>query len=143
MLFLFSFLCFIKKLIFLLITLITLTSVSYASFPVTENTQSVVIETSRKVPMSDNLKILLLSLVPILAAMLISIISSVATGTGLLETFICLIAFLSCIYSLYLNFKTDIAFWDFRNYIALILGLGLGILSFMMTVLIFAYGGWN
>tara|TARA_B110000196_G_C20690764_1_gene450731 strand:- start:125 stop:526 length:402 start_codon:yes stop_codon:yes gene_type:complete len=132
-----------KKLIFLLITLITLTSVSYASFPVTENTQSVVIETSRKVPMSDNLKILLLSLVPILAAMLISIISSVATGTGLLETFICLIAFLSCIYSLYLNFKTDIAFWDFRNYIALILGLGLGILSFMMTVLIFAYGGWN
>jgi len=132
-----------KKLIFLLITIITLTSVSYASFPVTENTQSVVVETSRKVPMSDNLKILLLSLVPILAAMLISIISSVATGTGLLETFICLIAFLSCIYSLYLNFTTDIAFWDFRNYIALILGLGLGILSFMMTVLIFAYGGWN
>jgi hypothetical protein len=34
-----------KKIIFLLITLTTLTNVSYASFPVTENTQTEVVET--------------------------------------------------------------------------------------------------
>ena len=111
-----------KKLILTLIALSTFTNVSYASFPVTENTQTAVIETSRRTPLSDNAKILLLSLVFIPAGILGSILLSAGSAffwRGVLLA----ISILSVIYSLYLNFTTDIVFWDWRNYLALIITL--------------------
>jgi hypothetical protein len=109
-----------KKL--LLITLTTFTIVSYASFPVTENTQTAVIETSRRAPLSDNAKILLLSLVFIPAGILGSILLS-AGSAFFWRSVLLAISMLSVIYSLYLNFTTDIVFWDWRNYLALIITL--------------------
>ena len=111
-----------KKLLLLLIMLTLFTNVSYASFPVTENTQTEVIETSRRTPLSDNAKILLLSLVFIPAGILGSILLSFGSAFfwgGVLLA----ISMLSAIYSLYLNFTTDIVFWDWRNYLALIITL--------------------
>ena len=111
-----------KKLLLLLIMLTLFTNVSYASFPVTENTQTEVIETSRRTPLSDNAKILLLSLVFIPAGILVSILLSFGSAffwRGVLLA----ISMLSAIYSLYLNFTTDIVFWDWRNYLALIITL--------------------
>jgi hypothetical protein len=43
--FLILFLCFMRKLLLLLVTLITFTNVSYASFPVNQNTQTEIVET--------------------------------------------------------------------------------------------------
>ena len=62
--------------------------------------------------MDDNLKILLLSLVPIPAAILgVAFFSGGSIGF-VLGIIVGAIAVLSPIYSLYLNFTTDIFYWD-------------------------------
>ena len=59
-----------KKLLLISLTLFIIHNISYASFPVIEKTQTEIIETPRKIPLTDNAKILLLSLVPIPAAII-------------------------------------------------------------------------
>ena len=59
-----------KKLLFLLITLITFNNLSYASLPVTKDIQTKNFEITPNPTVSDNSKILLYSLVPIPAAIL-------------------------------------------------------------------------
>ena len=130
-----------KKMILLLITLITLMNVSYASFPVTENTQANIIEIPRRIPMDDNLKILLLSLVPIPAAIIGAILFSAGSIGFVLGIVVAAIAFGSAIYSLYLNFTTNISFWDWKNYLAVITALLLGFLTFGFSAIIITFGG--
>jgi hypothetical protein len=130
-----------KKLILLLITITILTNISYASFPVTENTQTEVIETSRRTPLSDNAKILFLSLVPIPAAILGAIFFAAGSIGFVLGIIVGAIAVFSAIYSLYLNFTTDIVFWDWRNYLAIFTALVLGALALVWTLIIIAFGG--
>ena len=130
-----------KKLLLLLITLTTLTNVSYASFPVTENTQANIIEIPRRIPMDDNLKILLLSLVPIPAAIIGAILFSAGSIGFVLGIVVAAIAFGSAIYSLYLNFTTNISFWDWKNYLAVITALLLGFLTLGFSVIIITFGG--
>ena len=130
-----------NKLLLFIITLFTLINVSYASFLVTETTQS---ETavSKSIPrMDDNLKILLLSLVPIPAAILgVAFFSGGSIGF-VLGIIVGAIAVLSPIYSLYLNFTTDIFYWDWKNYLSILTALVLGVLALFWTIIIIAFGG--
>ena len=130
-----------KKILLLLITLTTLTNVSYASFPVTENTQANIIEIPSWVPLDDNDKILLLSLVPIPAAIIGYILFSAGSIGFVLGIVVAAIAFGSTIYSLYLNFTTNISFWEWKNYLAVITALILGFLTFGFSAIIITFGG--
>ena len=65
-----------KKLILILITLTTFSNVSYASFPIPKNTHSEVLISQVTPQMDDNGKILLLSLLPIPAAIIGAILFS-------------------------------------------------------------------
>ena len=132
-----------KKLLLILITLLIIQNISYASFPEIEKTQTEIIETSMKIPLTDNQKILLLSLVPIPAAIIGAGLFSPGGGSigFVLGIIVGAIAVGSAIYSLYLNFTTNIAFWDWKNYLAVITALVLGLLALAWTVIIMAFGG--
>ena len=130
-----------KKLLLLFITLITFTNVSYASFPVLEVTNPKV-EVSQPNPvMDDNRKILLLSLVPIPAAILGAIFFAAGSIGFVLGIIVGAIAVFSAIYSLYLNFTTPLFIWDWRNYLAIFTALVLGALALFWTLVIIAFGG--
>ena len=130
-----------KKLLLLLITITTLTNVSYASFPVREDVQPKNLEITQSPPVSDNLKILLYSLVPIPAAILGIILFSGGSVGFIFGVIVGAVAVFSAIYSLYLNFTTNISFWDWKNYLAVITALVLGFLALAWTVIIMAFGG--
>jgi len=130
-----------NKLLLLLIALTTLTNVSYASFPVKENIHSEVLISQVTPQMDDNRKILLLSLVPIPAAIIGYLLFSAGSIGFVLGIIVGAIAVGSAIYSLYLNFTTNISFWDWKNYLAVITALVLGFLALAWTVIVIAYGG--
>ena len=110
-----------KKIILLLITLTTLTNVSYASFPVLEVTKSKV-EVSQPNPvMDENRKILLLTLASLFGVLLGFIM--IAAYAYWLGGSVVAISLLSLIWSFYLNFKTPIFIWDWRNYLSAIIAL--------------------
>ena len=110
-----------KKIILLLITLRTLTNVSYASFPVLEVTKSKV-EVSQPNPvMDENRKILLLTLASLFGVLLGFIM--IAAYAYWLGGSVVAISLLSLIWSFYLNFKTPIFIWDWRNYLSAIIAL--------------------
>jgi|TARA_B110000211_G_C13778108_1_gene420643 hypothetical protein len=131
-----------KKLLLISLTLFIIQNISYASFPVIEKTQTEIIETPRKIPLTDNAKILLLSLVPIPAAIIGVILFSTFDILGVFEgVLLGAIAVGSAIYSLYLNFSTNIVFWDWRNYFSIFSALVLGFLALGWTMIIIAFGG--
>ena len=130
-----------KKLLLIIITLATFTNLSYASFPVKESANSEVLVSQASPPMDDNLKILLLSLVPIPAAIIGAILFSAGSIGFVLGIVVAAIAFGSTIYSLYLNFTTNISFWDWKNYLAVITALLLGFLTFGFSAIIITFGG--
>ena len=127
-----------RKLCLLLIALTILTNVSFASFPVAEKEGVEIIQIS---PISDNLKILLYSLVPIPAAIIGIGFFSMGSVGFVFGVIVGAVAVVSAIYSLYLNFTTDIYYWDWRNYLAVITALVLGLLAFGWTVIIMVFGG--
>ena len=130
-----------KRLILLLITLATFANVSYASFPVMKKTKPKV-EVSQPNPvMDENRKILLLSLVPIPAALIGAIFFSAGSIGFVLGIIVGAIAVSSAVYSLYLNFKTPTFIWDWRNYLAILTALVLGALALFWTLIIIAFGG--
>ena len=130
-----------KRLILLLITLATFANVSYASFPVLKETKPKV-EVSQPNPvMDENRKILLLSLVPIPAALIGAIFFSAGSIGFVLGIIVGAIAVSSAVYSLYLNFKTPTFIWDWRNYLAILTALVLGALALFWTLIIIAFGG--
>ncbi|MBT6809089.1 MAG: hypothetical protein HOA52_06345 [Flavobacteriales bacterium] len=124
-----------KKLLLLLITLITFTNVSYASFPVSETDNSEIQLTKPAPKLSDNAKIILLSLVSLIGVFLS--IFMISEGVPSIFSFIIGLtaAASSSIYSLYLNFTTNIVFWDWRNYLALVFSLPI----LLFTLLVVAY----
>ncbi|MDG2436778.1 MAG: hypothetical protein P8L89_06725 [Polaribacter sp.] len=129
------------RLILLLIMLATFTNVSYASFPVLKETKPKV-EVSQPNPfMDENRKILMLSLVPIPAALLGAIFFSAGSIGFVLGIIVGAIAVSSAVYSLYLNFKTPTFIWDWRNYLAILTALVLGALALFWTLIIIAFGG--
>ncbi|MEJ6749323.1 MAG: hypothetical protein QNK60_05285 [Flavobacteriales bacterium] len=131
-----------KKLLLISLTLFIIQNISYASFPIIEKTQTEIIETPRKIPLTDNAKILLLSLVPIPAAIIGVILFSTFDILGVFEgVLLGAIAVGSAIYSLYLNFSTNIVFWDWRNYFSIFSALVLGFLALGWTMIIIAFGG--
>jgi hypothetical protein len=131
-----------KKLLLISLTLFIIQNISYASFPVIEKTQTEIIETPRKSLLTDNAKILLLSLVPIPAAIIGVILFSTFDILGVFEgVLLGAIAVGSAIYSLYLNFSTNIVFWDWRNYFSIFSALVLGFLAIGWTMIIIAFGG--
>jgi hypothetical protein len=130
-----------KKLLLLLITLTILTNVSYASFPVTKNVNSELIISQVTPQMDDNGKILLLSLLPIPAAIIGAILFSAGSIGFVLGIIVGAIAVGSAIYSLYLNFTTDIFYWDWRNYFSILSAVVLGVLALFWTLIIIAFGG--
>ena len=131
----------IKKLILLLIMLTTFNNVSYASFPVLKETKPKV-EVSQPNPvMDENRKVLLLSLVPIPAALLGAIFFSAGSIGFVLGIIVGAIAVSSVVYSLYLNFKTPKFIWDWRNYLAILTALVLGYLALGLTLILIAFGG--
>ena len=130
-----------KKLLFLLIMLTTLNNVSYASFPVVEDEKAKTVVVQPTPKMHDNLKILLYSLVPIPAAILGAAFFSAGSVGFILGTIVGAIAVLSAIYSLYLNFTTDVSFWDWRNYFSILSAVVLGSLALFWTIIIMAFGG--
>ena len=110
-----------KKLLLLLITIITFSNECYASFPVSEVTKSKV-EVSQPNPvMDENRKILLLTLVSLFGVLLGFIM--IATYAYWLGGSVVAISLLSLIWSFYLNFKTPIFIWDWRNYLSAIIAL--------------------
>ena len=130
-----------KRLILLLITLATFANLSYASFPVLKETKPKV-EVSQPNPvMDENRKILMLSLVPIPAALLGAIFFSAGSIGFVLGIIVGAIAVSSAVYSLYLNFKTPTFIWDWRNYLAILTALVLGALALFWTLIIIAFGG--
>ena len=130
-----------KKLLLLLITLTILTNVSYASFPVTKNVNSELIISTSTIQMDENRKILLLSLVPIPAAILGAIFFAAGSIGFVLGIIVGAIAVFSAIYSLYLNFTAPLFVWDWRNYLAIFTSLVLGALALFWTLIIIAFGG--
>jgi hypothetical protein len=130
-----------KKLLLLLITLTILTNVSYASFPVTKNVNSELIISTSTIQMDENRKILLLSLVPIPAAILGAIFFAAGSIGFVLGIIVGAIAVFSAIYSLYLNFTAPLFVWDWRNYLAIFTALVLGALALFWTFIIIVFGG--
>ena len=114
-----------KKLLLLLIPLITFTNVSYASFPVTEVepiydvSVSPISKPGR--PIGDNGRVLLLTLVSLLGSLLGFIL--IAAYAYWLGGSVVTISLLSLLYSFYLNFTINIIFWDWRNYLSAIIAL--------------------
>ena len=129
-----------KKLLLISLTLFIIQNISYASFPVIEKTQTEIIETPRKILLTDNAKILLLSLVPIPAAIIGAILFSARDILGVFEgVLLGAIAVGSAIYSLYLNFSTNIVFWDWRNYFSIFSALVLGFLALVWTMIFITF----
>ena len=110
-----------KKLILLLITLTVFTNLSYASFPVSEVTKSIVVVSQPNPVMDVNRKILLLTLASLLGVLLGFIM--IAAYAYWIGGSIVTISLLSLIWSFYLNIKTPTFLWDWRNYLSAIIAL--------------------
>ena len=131
-----------KKLLLILLCLplIGLTNFSYASFPVLKKAQNEIIETPVLVD-NDNRNILLLALAPIPLALIAVVAFSTGSVGFIFGTIFGITAILSAIYSIYLNFRTNIAFWDWKNYFAMVIAPVLGALAFIWTAIIMTFGG--
>ena len=90
---------------------------------------------------NTNKKILLLALAPIPLALLSAVAFSAGTIGFIFGSIFGITAILSAIYSIYLNLRTNIYFWDWKNYFAMLSALVLGVLTLAWTVIIMAYGG--
>lgn len=113
---------------------------SYASFPIYNTVQPEVIEPALWGD-NDNKKILLLALAPIPLALLSAVAFSAGTIGFIFGSIFGITAILSAIYSIYLNLRTNISFWDWRNYFAMLSALVLGTLALAWTVIIMTFGG--
>ena len=107
-----------KRLI-LLFYYATFTSVSYASFSVLKETKPKVEVSQLNPVMDENRKILLLTLASLFGVFLG--FSKIAVSSYWLGGSVVAISLLSLIWSFYLNFKTPIFIWDWRNYLSAII----------------------
>ena len=128
-----------RKIILILISIIILKNISYASFPLSKKEQIKVIE----LPSfgDDSRDILLLSLAPIPLAAIATIAFSGGSIGFIIGSILGITAILSSIYSIYLNLSTNIAFWDWRNYFSMLSAIFLGALALVWTVIVMSFGG--
>ncbi|MBH08308.1 MAG: hypothetical protein CMP71_04595 [Flavobacteriales bacterium] len=132
-----------KKLLQLLFSIAILSNTSYASFPITEKAEVESAQIS-KFGDNDNRNILLLALAPIPLA-IIAAIAFFAGSVGFVGfvfgSIFGFTAVISAIYSIYLNLRTNISFWDWRNYFSILSAVVLGALALFWTLIVMAYGG--
>ena len=128
-----------RKIILILISIIILKNISYASFPLSKKEQIKVIE----LPSfgDDSRDILLLSLAPIPLAAIATIAFSGGSIGFIIGSILGITAILSSIYSIYLNLSTNIAFWDWRNYFSMLSAVVLGALALVWTIIVMSFGG--
>ena len=128
-----------RKIILILISIIILKNISYASFPLSKKEQIKVIE----LPSfgDDSRNILLLSLAPIPLAAIATIAFSGGSIGFIIGSILGITAILSSIYSIYLNLRTNIAFWDWRNYFSMLSAVVLGALALVWTAILISFGG--
>jgi len=128
-----------RKIILILISIIILKNISYASFPLSKKEQIKVIE----LPSfgDDSRDILLLSLAPIPLAAIATIAFSGGSIGFIIGSILGITAILSSIYSIYLNLRTNITFWDWRNYFSMLSAVVLGALALFWTAIVMSFGG--
>ena len=129
-----------KKLLQLLFSIAILSNTSYASFPITEKAEVESAQIS-KFGDNDNRNILLLALAPIPLAIIAAIAFSAGSVGFVFGSIFGFTAVISAIYSIYLNLRTNISFWDWRNYFSILSAVVLGALALFSTLTIMAFGG--
>ena len=115
-------------------------NISYAAFPIVAKSQ---IE-SPQIPNlreNDNRNILLLSLAPIPLAVIAVIAFSGGSFGFILGSIFGFTAFISAVYSIYLNLRTNISSWDWRNYFSILSAVVLGALALLWTIVVMSVGG--
>jgi len=117
-----------KLLLILSITLIS--NQIFASFPINQKSQT-----------HDNRNILLLSLAPIPLAVIAVIAFSAGSFGFILGSIFGFSAFISAGYSIYLNLRTNISSWDWRNYFSILSAVVLGSLALLWTIIVMSFGG--
>ena len=130
-----------KLLLILSITLIS--NLIFAAFPINEKSQTESVQISNFGD-NNNRNILLLALAPIPLAV-IAVIAFSAGSAGsfgfILGSIFGFSAFISAVYSIYLNLKTDISSWDWRNYFSILSAVVLGALALLWTIIVMSFGG--
>ena len=129
-----------KKLLQLLFSIAILSNTSYASFPITEKAEVESAQIS-KFGDNDNRNILLLALAPIPLAIIGAIAFNAGSVGFVFGSIFGFTAVISAIYSIYLNLRTNISFWDWRNYFSILSAVVLGALALLWTLIVMAYGG--
>tara|TARA_S200000501_G_scaffold371879_1_gene415823 strand:- start:622 stop:1068 length:447 start_codon:yes stop_codon:yes gene_type:complete len=130
-----------KKLLQLLFSIAILSNTSYASFPITEKAEVESAQIS-KFGDNDNRNILLLALTPIPLAIISAIAFFYGGSVGFVfGSIFGFTAVISAIYSIYLNLRTYIKYWDWRNYFSILSAFVLGALALFWTLIVMADGG--
>jgi len=127
-----------KLLLILSITLIS--NLIFASFPINQKSQTESAQISNFGD-HDNRNILLLSLAPIPLAVIAVIAFSAGSFGFILGSIFGFSAFISAGYSIYLNLRTNISSWDWRNYFSILSAVVLGALSLLWTIIVMSFGG--
>ena len=127
-----------KLLLILSITLIS--NLIFAAFPINEKSQTESVQTSNFGD-NNNRNILLLALAPIPLAVIAVIAFSAGSFGFILGSIFGFSAFISAVYSIYLNLRTDISSWDWRNYFSILSAVVLGALALLWTIIVMSFGG--
>ena len=110
----------------------------FASFPIDEKSQTESVQTS-SFGDNNNRNILLLSLAPIPLAVIAVIAFSVGSFGFILGSIFGFSAFISAGYSMYLNLRTNISSWDWKNYFSIFSAVVLGALALFWTMTVMAF----
>ena len=130
-----------KKLLQLLFSIAILSNTSYASFPISEKAEVESAQIS-KFGDNDNRNIFLLALTPIPLGIIGAIAFFIGGSVGFVfGSILGFTAFISAIYSIYLNLRTYIKYWDWRNYFSILSAFVLGALVLFWTLVVMADGG--
>jgi len=107
-----------KKLL-LIVSITLISNLIFAAFPINEKSQTESVQTSNFGD-NNNRNILLLSLAPIPLAVIAVIAFSAGSFGFILGSIFGFSAFISAGYSVYLNLRTNISSWDWRNYFSIL-----------------------
>lgn len=128
-----------KKLL-LIVSITLISNLIFAAFPINEKSQTESVQTSNFGD-NNNRNILLLSLAPIPLAVIAVIAFSAGSFGFILGSIFGFSAFISAGYSVYLNLRTNISSWDWRNYFSILSAVVLGTLALIWTIIVMSFGG--